>query len=105
MSDTSASTAVPNQGVHCLSLSSFCDHVSKYQCLRKAEIISTESFYQSAGPVNHRFLLLELRRERRKRVWLRLDRRRGEDVTLFAFLCASGVTKANDTVGSLIRLR
>jgi len=66
--------------------------------------MSTECYAENLGGVTHRFLLLELRRSNRKDVCLRLDRRRGQNVSLIKFFAFSGVTKANDRVGLLVWL-
>lgn len=95
---TSAGSVVPELGILHLSLHDLCMYISNHRCLRKATILSTQCYYHNAGVVIHRFLLLELHRENRKNIWVRLDRRRGEGVSLFSFMLTSGVTKANDTV-------
>lgn len=81
-----------------LSLADVCIHIDAHPSLRAAEIVSTECYALRAGAVTHRFVVLELRRQGRKDVWLRLDRRRGEKVSIFRFLSASGITDANDRV-------
>jgi len=96
LSVATAATAVPRLGVMDLSLSDTCKYISDHPSLQEAEIVSTECYVQNLGGVMHRFLLLELRRANRKDVWLRLDRRRGGNVSLLRFFALSGVTKAND---------
>lgn len=81
-----------------MSLEDVCSYIDENRSLQTAEIISTECYCEPAGAVTHRFLVFELRRPRRKATWLRLDRRRGEGVSLPRFLTLSGVTKANDRV-------
>jgi len=85
-----------------LSLSDVCKYISDYRSLQNAEIMSTECYAENLGGVTHLFLLLELRRSNRKDVWLRLDRRRDQNVSLIKFFAFSGVTKANDRVGLLV---
>lgn len=97
-SASSVSTAVPTRGIVELSLVDVCDHIDEHPSLRAAEIISTECYAVQASAVMHRFIVLELRRQGRKDVWLRLDRRRGEKISLLQFLAASGTTQANDRV-------
>lgn len=92
------STDVPIVGVLDLSLAEVCHYIDTYGSLQTAEIVSTECYSARAGAVTHRFVVLELRRPRRKNVWLRLDRRRERGVSLFKFLAAAGVTEANDRV-------
>ncbi|KAF8308155.1 hypothetical protein DL93DRAFT_2221274 [Clavulina sp. PMI_390] len=90
------SASVPQFGVLECSLSDFCNYVDANLSLQTAEIISTECYTQSAGAVTHRFVVLELRRPNRRNAWLRLDRRRGKNVSILRFLAVSGVTVAND---------
>lgn len=89
---------MPLYGVLDLSLADVCNHIDGHSSLRSAKIVSTECYAMKAGAVMHRFVILELRREGRKDVWLRLDRRRGNKVSFFRFLAASGITQANDRV-------
>lgn len=91
-------TAVPRIGKIDLTLSEFCDYIEDHSSLQRAKIVATECYSENAGAVTHRFLVLELRRENRKDVYLRLDRRRAEGTSLFKFITASGSTKANDRV-------
>ncbi|KAF8309238.1 hypothetical protein DL93DRAFT_2231111 [Clavulina sp. PMI_390] len=99
MSSSSTSTkgtVMPQYGVMKLSLEDLCEYIRLHRTLQVASIVKSECYFEVAGPVLHRFLILELRREGRKVIWLRLDRRRGEKISLIKFLSASGVTKAND---------
>lgn len=89
---------MPSVGVVDLSLTHVCDRIDAHSSLRAAQILSTECYAVKAGAVMHRFIVLELRHQDRKDVWLRLDRRRGEKVSLLQFLAASGMTQANDRV-------
>lgn len=56
----------------------------------------TEAYTQLLGAVRHRFLILELHRERRKKIWLRLDRRAG--TSTLGLLRAGGSVPAHDVV-------
>lgn len=89
---------MPMYGILDLSLADVCDYIDGHSSLRAAEITATECYAVKAGAVMHRFIVLEVHREGRKGVWLRLDRRRGEKVSIFRFLAASGTTQANDRV-------
>lgn len=89
--------AVPSYVIE-LTLNNVCDYIDHNDSLRTAEIISTECYRQQAGAVRHRFIILELQRHGRKGEWLRLDRRRGEGVSILQFFAGSGTTKANDRV-------
>ncbi|KAF8308163.1 hypothetical protein DL93DRAFT_2159211 [Clavulina sp. PMI_390] len=95
-STSTKGTVAPQYGVINFSLADLCKYIDIHRSLQIAAIITSECYFEAAGPVLHRFLLLELRREGRKIIWLRLDRRRGENVSLIKFLSTSGVTKAND---------
>lgn len=83
-----------------LTLADLCNYIDNERSLQAAEIVSTECYRQPAGAVTHRFVVLELRRLGRNVEWLRLDRRRGEGVSILRFFALSGVTKANDRVRS-----
>ncbi|KAF8305095.1 hypothetical protein DL93DRAFT_2102203 [Clavulina sp. PMI_390] len=96
-SRASTSTAsIPQFGILELSLADVCKYIDANSSLQVAEIVSTECYTQSAGAVTHRFVLLELRRPNRRNAWLRLDRRRGKNVSILKFLIVSGITAAND---------
>lgn len=101
ISRSSVVSAVPRRGVLDLSLADVCSHIDDHPSLQAAQIISTECYAMPAGAVTHRFLILELRRPNREDVWLRLDRLRGEGVSIMRFLSVSGVTTANDRVRCL----
>ncbi|KAF8315959.1 hypothetical protein DL93DRAFT_2166540 [Clavulina sp. PMI_390] len=92
----SAATAVLTYGVVDLSLVDFCDCIDDNQSLQQTVIVSSECYSERVGAVTHRFILLELRRPRRKDVWLRLDRRRGEKISVMKLLAMSSATKPND---------
>ena len=83
-------------GVWGLSVSQLCDVVKQHRSLRRAEILSTECYTESTGRVVHRFLVLELHREGRQDIWLRLDRRPGSSVP--RLLLKAGTVPAKDTV-------
>ncbi|KAF8315958.1 hypothetical protein DL93DRAFT_2078746, partial [Clavulina sp. PMI_390] len=91
-------TVVPAYGLIDLSLADVCNYIDDHQSLQQAVIVSSECYSQRSNGVIHRFVVLELRRPRRKVIWLRLDRRRGERVSFMKLLAASGVTQANDRV-------
>ncbi|KAF8308162.1 hypothetical protein DL93DRAFT_2159209 [Clavulina sp. PMI_390] len=93
---TTVHTVVPQSGTILLSLRAVCDYVDKEETLQTAAIISSECYAETSSAVTHRFVVLELYRPRRKGIWLRLDRRRGENVSTGRFLATFGITKAND---------
>ena len=83
---TACTTAsLVSYGVLQLPLEEFCDLIREHRSLQKAEILSTETHCTMNGPVPHRFLLLELRREGSKDLWLRIDRRRDRNVPPLRF--------------------
>ncbi|KAF8289118.1 hypothetical protein DL93DRAFT_1163770 [Clavulina sp. PMI_390] len=96
----SVATFFPRFGAIELSLADVCSFISEGAALRGAHIISVKGYCEPAGPVLHRFVVLHLRRVQRKDIWLRLDRRRGQGVSAFRFVFASGDTQANDKVST-----
>jgi hypothetical protein len=97
-SSLSVDTVVP-QGILMMSLGDLCSTIEKHRSLQKAEISMTEAYTQLLGAVRHRFLVLELHREGRKKIWLRLDRRAGRST--FGLLRAGGSVPAHDVVSFL----
>ena len=89
-----------NLGVLDLSVSELCQLIQQRASLQHAIITRTEGYAEHLGAVVHRFLVLELKREDKKPIFLRLDRRRGEGVSPMSLISASGVTSANDTVSN-----
>ena len=83
-------------GVWNMSVSQLCDVIKQHRSLRRAEILSTQCYTEFNGRVVHRFLILELHREGRKDIWLRLDRRPGQST--WQLLLAVGKAPAKDTV-------
>jgi len=94
---TRTAASLVSYGVLQLPLEDFCDLIREHRSLQKAEILSTETHCKMNGPVPHRFLLLELRREGSKVLWLRLDRRRDRDVPFLRF-AATLATPSRDMV-------
>lgn len=73
--------------------------ISKHTALHHATIVSTECHSQSNRlGIVHRFLLMELARPGKRSIWLRLDRRRSDNVGVVGFTGAGLSTPANDTV-------
>lgn len=95
---SSVNSLLPKIGVLGLSLSQLNELVAEHRSLQQARIVSSESYVQRIGAVKHRFLLLELVRPEKKRIWLRLDRRRSTKVSALGFLRAAASTPSNDTV-------
>ncbi|KAF8311054.1 hypothetical protein DL93DRAFT_2083723 [Clavulina sp. PMI_390] len=92
------SVVLPTTGFLNLSLDELCDVISQHRSLQAAEIVCTEGYAIRIGAIMHRLLLLQLRRPRKKMVWLRLDRLRSTKVSNFSFLLSGGSTPANDRV-------
>lgn len=88
-------------GVLDLSVSELCQLIQQRRSLQRAIITKTEGYAERSGSVVHRFLVVELKREGKKLICLRLDRRRGEGVSPISLISASGVTSANDTVSNI----
>lgn len=77
----------------------FCKYIAEHKSLSNATIISASSYNERVHLViKHRFLLLNLRREGRKDVWLRLDRRSSPYTNPIEFTASGLVSEAYDTV-------
>ena len=74
----------------------------KHKSLQKALIVSTECYAEKTAVVTHRFIIMELQREGRKDIWLRLDRLRQRNISTLNFLAASGTSLSNDTVSTRV---
>ncbi|KAF8309922.1 hypothetical protein DL93DRAFT_2230640 [Clavulina sp. PMI_390] len=98
-SATYATTAtVISSGVLLLSLSELCDLIDIRSSLANADILSVECYAQRVNLnfVLHRFLILHLRRQGRKDVYLRMDRRADGGVSLPKMMLQRGQTAAHD---------
>ncbi|KAF8309921.1 hypothetical protein DL93DRAFT_2230639 [Clavulina sp. PMI_390] len=96
-SATYATTAtIISFGVLQLSLSELCDLITIRSSLANAEILSVESYSQRVNFITHRFLILRLRRQGRKDVYLRLDRRAASEISLTKLVFSGGHTVARD---------
>jgi hypothetical protein len=85
-------------GVWTMSVLQLCDVVQQHRSLRQAKILSTECYTESTRGVVHRFLVLELHREGRKDICLRIDRR--PSGSILRLLRTAGNSPAKDTVCS-----
>lgn len=72
--------------------------IRSHTSLQRAAILSTEGYKQRRNTILHRFLVLELRRQDRSPIWLRIDRRMHPETRMVSFLLASGKSPAYDTV-------
>lgn len=98
-SSTTVNTLLPQGGGYGGSLSLLCQLVDTYTTLQHAIIVCAECYTQNiAAQIVHRFLVLELRRDGKKTIWVRLDRRRSKLVNTRRFLFARASTQSNDTV-------
>ena len=75
-------------GILDLSIPEFHELLEHHATLRHAEIVSIELYSEGAGTGTHSFLVLQLQRQGRKPVFLRLDRRL--DRRIARFLLNSG---------------
>lgn len=96
-------TFLPIKGCYGVFLTHLCDMIDMYPTLQEAEVISTECY---TTPIRlgivHRFLLLELRRDGLKPIWMRLDRTRNKFTSRARFVLTGGQTRANDIVSVYI---
>lgn len=83
-------------GVLHLKLDELCEKITQHRSLREAQITSAECYTERNGGILHRFLVLELVRDPRKPIFLRLDRRVGG--TKLRLLRGLGTAPAKDTV-------
>jgi hypothetical protein len=94
----SINTVVPSYGVFNLTIVELQTMIEEHRSLQVGEIMSSEGYFQHA--ITHRFLILQLRRDGRKPIWLRLERRAGRSA--FNLLLSGGVAPTQDTVDILI---
>jgi len=95
-------TVVPCVGITHLSLSELCHLIQERRSLQRTIITMTEGYSERSRTVVHRFLVLQLEREGKEPIWLRLDRRLGK---ARSFVLKSSVTRANDTVSNAFSLK
>lgn len=98
LTSTSVATVLPSAQILRTSLRELCVLISSHVSLQTAKIVSTEGYAMITNAIVHRFLLLELRRDGKRGIWLRLDRLRGRKGSMFKFLRNGGVSDANDRV-------
>lgn len=80
-----------------ISLHSLLDVIKRHRSLQDARIVRVDS-YRNSGPAQHRFIVLQLEREGRQQIWLRIDRRRDKGQSLLLFAINGGTSPANDRV-------
>ena len=100
-SSLSTDTFLTHGSNHTLNLTELCDVINQHRSLQNASIVSAEGYCQSIGRtgVVHRFIVLELERDGRQRIWLRIDRRRGGESPIM-FVARVATSPANDQVNS-----
>ena len=86
---------------HTLNLTELCDVINRHRSLQNASIVSAEGYCRSIGRTRivHRFIVLELERDGRQRIWLRIDRQRGRENPIM-FIARIATSPANDQVNS-----
>lgn len=96
----STSTVIPaGGGGYGIPLDHLCRLITSYPSLQDADIVASECYTKRIAPtVVHRYLVLELRREGKKTVWIRLDRTRFKAGGAMRFVRSGAQTKANDVV-------
>lgn len=82
---------------HTIPLRSLLATIKRHRSLQDARIIRVDS-YRNNGPARHRFIILQLEREGRQQLWLRVDRRRDRRQSVLIFVLNAGTSLANDRV-------
>ena len=101
-SSLSTDTFLTHGGLnHTLNLTELCDVINRHRSLQNASIVSAEGYCRSIGRTGivHRFIVLELERDGRQRIWLRIDRQRGRESPII-FIARVATSPANDQVNS-----
>lgn len=88
----------PNDLDPTIPLTSLLDVLSRHRSLQEARIVQADSYQQFNGRVVHRFIILELEREGRQKIWLRIDRLRNESTGLFSFVANGARAPSDDRV-------
>lgn len=78
------------------SLEDFCELIISRRSLRQAQVTSTECYTERNRGILHRFLVLELCREGKKPIFIRVDRR--VSASTMGLLFGFGSAPAKDTV-------
>lgn len=92
----STQTCVSNRVLD-LTLEGVCQYIDAHKSLQGAGIVRSRTFVQKKLVAPHRYLVLELRRDGRKPVWLRLERKPTSRSDLAS---GRGRTPANDVVNT-----
>lgn len=81
-----------------ISLLDLLDVINRHRSLQSASIVRANVYKKFNGRVQHRFIILELEREGRQKIYLRIDRQRDESRGLLDFVARGGKASANDRV-------
>lgn len=101
---TTSHWTVPKVAGTTMKLDELVTLIRSQRSLQHADILSTEGYKQTHNGVLHRFLLLELQREKKPVVWLRIDRRADPNIDRISLLLAGGKAPAHDTVRLVVSL-
>ena len=83
--NVSAETVVTDvtTSTHSLSLTKFCNLIEAHRSLQGAEIFSAECYTEPIGSLLHRFLVLGLRMAGKESIFMRIDRRRPREYSMW----------------------
>lgn len=87
----------PDQIDPTIPLHSLLDVIKRHPSLQDARIVQADSYRRAKLP-RHRFIILQLEREGRDQIWLRIDRRRDKTRGFANFALNAGTSPANDRV-------
>lgn len=100
-SRVSVNTVVDTDAVTELPLRDLCTLIDEHQSLQCAAIVKSCTFVEKKPIAPHRFIVLELHRQGRKHIWLRLERKPESRAALVSGI---GRTPSNDVVSEATRL-
>lgn len=75
--------------------------IERHRSLQHARIIRADAYQGFTGQVVHRFIILELERDGRQPIWLRIDRGREKGQSVRRFLAEGATAVAADQVSFL----
>lgn len=87
-----------------MPLRDLLDVIERHRSLQHARIVCAQSYQRFNGRVTHRFIILELEREGRQQIWLRIDRGRVESEGLLRFVRRGAIGDADDRVCYFVHL-
>jgi hypothetical protein len=104
--DNTSEKTIILYGMTHYSVATFAREIRGVQRWRTAQVVETECYTQrSVLGVTHRFLVLRVKRDGKKDLWIRLDRLVNPNVGVSGLLSRSCKTSPHDTVGVACRLR